>query len=45
MVATMSKVKQSSILKFIEGIVSNPTVAVTPLRQQEEDLNPGDRAR
>ena len=29
MVATMSKVKQSGILKFIGGIVSNPTVAVT----------------
>ena len=38
----MSKVKQSSILKFIGGTVSNPTVAVTPLRQWEEDLNLGD---
>ena len=38
----MSKVKQSSILKFIGGTVLNPTVAVTPLRQWEEDLNPGD---
>ena len=40
MVVTMSKVKQSSILKSIRGIVLNPTIAVTPLRQWEEDLNP-----
>ena len=37
----MSKVKQISILKFIGGTVLNPTVAVTPLHQREEDLNPG----
>ena len=40
MVVTMSKVKQSSNLKSIRGIVSNPTIAVTPLRQWDEDLNP-----
>ena len=45
MVAMMSKVKQINILKFIGGIVSNPTIAVTPLCQREEDVNPGELAR
>ena len=38
---SMSKAKQSSILKFIRGTVPNPTVVVAQSRQQEEVyLNP-----